>query len=344
MKFLVKIFFILLIASSCDKSNKYSEGHFPDDVVNFEAVNSSADDYNMDLPVIHGEHMFHFSSNRGDVNHYDIVGKNLILQWDYAAEHLTIDINKARGTSLPMRSLFDSVNTFCNELGPYSFTYETEVNNNTKLTYLFLYANDCAGNFDIKFTYVDPTESSQVAAASPIGLAMVNTEANELYPAFFGKDFKWESRYITRPASVEKLVYCSDKDGVYDFYQIDMTIDDPIVSLSSAEAIAPEKLSISSAEGNDKCAFINGRLMVFTSDRPGGYGGFDLYYSLYEGNAWSEPVNFGERINTEFDEYRPVILTYDTGFDNNLLLFSSNRPGGKGGFDLYYVGVEKMIN
>jgi len=28
-------------------------------------------------------------------------------------------------------------------------------------------------------------------------------------------------------------------------------------------------------------------------------------------------------------------------FDNNFMLFSSNRPGGKGGFDLYYVGVKK---
>ena len=45
--------------------------------------------------------------------------------------------------------------------------------------------------------------------------------------------------------------------------------------------------------------------MVFTSNRQGGFGGFDLWYSIFDGTEWSEPKNFGERINTEYDEYRP---------------------------------------
>jgi hypothetical protein len=57
---------------------------------------------------------------------------------------------------------------------------------------------------------------------------------------------------------------------------------------------------------------------------------------------WTKPVNFGPSINTSYDEYRPVIKTV-TGFTNDFLIFSSNRPGGKGGFDLYYVGVTKRI-
>jgi hypothetical protein len=81
--------------------------------------------------------------------------------------------------------------------------------------------------------------------------------------------------------------------------------------------------------------------MVFTSNRPGGYGGYDLYYSKFDGQSWSEPVNFGEDINTEYDEFRPVALqVFD--FKNDVMLFSSDRPGGKGGFDLYYVGIDKI--
>lgn len=106
--------------------------------------------------------------------------------------------------------------------------------------------------------------------------------------------------------------------------------------------IESKEISVNSSY-DDKCPFTNGKLMVFSSDRPGGFGGFDLYYSFYENGNWSEPVNFGDKINTEFDEYRPITLHY-YDFDNNLMIFSSNRPGGMGGFDLYYTGIEQMIN
>ncbi len=77
----------------------------------------------------------------------------------------------------------------------------------------------------------------------------------------------------------------------------------------------------------------------FTSDRPGGFGGFDLYYSVYKDGKWSVPVNLGSKINSAYDEYRPIIKYVD-GFSSSFLVFSSNRPGGKGGFDLYYAGVD----
>ena len=56
---------------------------------------------------------------------------------------------------------------------------------------------------------------------------------------------------------------------------------------------------------------------------------------------WSDPINFGEKINTEYDEFRPIVRP-QWDFSNDLMLFSSNRPGGKGGFDLYYVGIDKI--
>ena len=66
---------------------------------------------------------------------------------------------------------------------------------------------------------------------------------------------------------------------------------------------------------------------------------FDLYYSKFEDGAWSEPVNFGAAINTEFDEYRPILFDAEVDYDRDMLVFSSNRTGGKGGFDLYFVGM-----
>jgi hypothetical protein len=79
--------------------------------------------------------------------------------------------------------------------------------------------------------------------------------------------------------------------------------------------------------------------MLFSSNRPGGIGGYDLYYSLFKKGNWSTPVNLGSKINTEYDEYRPL-LGYHPDFTNMSMVFSSNKPGGSGGYDLYFTGVD----
>lgn len=61
-----------------------------------------------------------------------------------------------------------------------------------------------------------------------------------------------------------------------------------------------------------------------------GYGNFDLYISYYTPQGWSEPQNMGTAINTDFWESSPAISP-----DKQTLYFSSNRPGGYGGRDLY---------
>jgi len=106
---------------------------------------------------------------------------------------------------------------------------------------------------------------------------------------------------------------------------------------SSSSGIPSEVDSINSSY-NDKCPFIRGRHMVFASDMPGGYGGFDLYYSVFRGGKWSSPVNLGPEINSPSNEYRPV-LGIDLKYENRFLIFSSDRPGGKGGYDLYFTGI-----
>ena len=62
----------------------------------------------------------------------------------------------------------------------------------------------------------------------------------------------------------------------------------------------------------------------------GGYGDFDLYISYYTPTGWSEPENLGRNINTESWESSPSLSP-----DKRALFFSSNRPGGYGGKDLY---------
>lgn len=70
---------------------------------------------------------------------------------------------------------------------------------------------------------------------------------------------------------------------------------------------------------------------IFSSDRPGGFGGRDLYRIVKLPNGeWSKPSNMGPNINTEYDEDAPFL-----SIDNKNLYFSSNCDRSMGGFDIY---------
>ena len=71
--------------------------------------------------------------------------------------------------------------------------------------------------------------------------------------------------------------------------------------------------------------------MYFSSDRPGGLGGRDLYYCKKSDNGqWSEPVNMGADINSPQDEDSPFLSV-----DGKHLYFASNGMRSMGGFDIF---------
>jgi outer membrane protein OmpA-like peptidoglycan-associated protein len=75
----------------------------------------------------------------------------------------------------------------------------------------------------------------------------------------------------------------------------------------------------------------NGRMLFFVSNRPGGFGGMDIWYSILgEDGKWSKPVNPGKIINTSGDEFSPFIY-----FNSKTLYFSSNGRESFGGFDIF---------
>ncbi|MBI5539751.1 MAG: PD40 domain-containing protein [Bacteroidia bacterium] len=92
---------------------------------------------------------------------------------------------------------------------------------------------------------------------------------------------------------------------------------------------SPKKLSINSIYHESSACFFNG-ILYFVSDRPGGKGGHDIYYSIQnKDNKWSEPINLNV-VNSDKDE-NYVFIT-DNG---NTLYFSSNGNGTKGGYDIF---------
>jgi len=72
----------------------------------------------------------------------------------------------------------------------------------------------------------------------------------------------------------------------------------------------------------------DGRAIYFASDRPDGFGGYDIYVSYRVGNSWSAPENLGPVVNTQGNEMTP----FD---DGTYLFFTSDWHMGFGGLDIF---------
>ncbi|MDF2456025.1 MAG: peptidoglycan-associated lipoprotein [Cytophagaceae bacterium] len=75
----------------------------------------------------------------------------------------------------------------------------------------------------------------------------------------------------------------------------------------------------------------DGKTLFFSSNKPGGFGGQDIYVSKKDAKGeWGIPVNLGSYLNTEYDDESPFLDT-----DGKTLYFSSKGHRGMGGFDIY---------
>ncbi len=75
----------------------------------------------------------------------------------------------------------------------------------------------------------------------------------------------------------------------------------------------------------------DGKTAYFASDRPGGLGGMDIYTSkLDAAGKWTDAINLGSPINSEWDEDAPILHP-----NENWFYFSSDRPECIGGYDIF---------
>ena len=322
-----------LLLWACPYGYKYNTGTLPEEPVNLTDINSEWDDYNASAPFIRDEFPLVFSSNRNSQGQQmDVIYKLMALDFDKETGELrfynetdpSLDItNRFAG----IQQLTNRINSPANELGPYVkamaydvfyeipiYTYGEE----RLKQFLILYATDSGQQLDIAFFH-NFTEMEE-----PEKLTSVNTPFNEAYPCF-SHDFS-------------TLYFCSDRAGQFDLYETDWNNSQKLeITLADSLTKAVNRIETLSSGSQDKCPYFDQEYLVFASDRPGGFGGFDLYWARLSENGWSQPVNFGSKINSPFDEYRPI-LRLQGEFTSHLLIFSSNRPGGLGGFDLYFSG------
>lgn len=286
--------------------------------VNLEALNSKWDDYNSDLDYRNDKRII-FSSNRNSHgNDFDLNFKDLVVVEDPASKEISIEV---MDYDIPhyWETIFRNANSPADEFGPLLtgsggnlfFMYSTENNSGHDIQFF-----DISAWFAARYNDFDTI---------PKTIPKINEYDDDLYP--------------TLSSDKKNLIFCSNRnDNVFNIYNAAFNNEITTESLINGDMQSIEKINALSSSGDDKCPFIGeDKLMVFTSNREGGLGGYDLWYSYYENGNWTEPENFGSEINTSKDEFRPITFKM---FGRNLMIFSSNRKGGLGGFDLYAVEYE----
>jgi hypothetical protein len=326
-RYIILIFSLLIIAicfTDCQKnedSSLFTHGTFPDSVENMADINSPFDDYNISMYQFTGDAPIIFSSNRRSLGgQFDLEQANFSFVFDQINGKFSLS---ASMTDDPFLSkLIIKAQTPRNDFGPYRMFSTVD-----GFEYLILSSVNADGNLDLYYLKNRPAYNTGIPdIEGPFPIKLLNTIYDEAYLCF---DSNLDSAYFT-----------SNKEGNFDIYlQKRPPANKDLALWFNMNYSVSTRVDNINSSSNDKCPLVFKNIMVFTSDRPGGLGGFDLYYSVFRNGTWNTPVNFGPGINTSYDEYRPV-LGYHPDFTNLFMMFSSNRPGGKGGFDLYFTGVE----
>ncbi len=296
----------------------FDKGTFPDTVVNLLDLNSPYDDYNLTSTQLDGYSLLVFSTNRkSSGGQFDLEQGVMSFIFDKTTGAFGLGAKITDDGFLD--KLIEKSVTTGNDFGPnriYSAVDGYE--------YMILSSVNSSGNLDLRYLKNRPPYSGtipDIEGAFP--LKLMNTVYDDAYLCFDG--------------NLDSAYFINNSTGNFDIYVIGKPDGKDLQSWFDMNYAAPAAVDSINSPFDDKCPMIMKNIMLFTSNRPGGYGGYDLYYSIMRKGKWNTPVNLGPRINTSADEYRPLPgIHYD--FTNYFLMFSSNRPGGLGGFDLYFAG------
>lgn len=313
---------LILGLSNCKRDGNeinYYYGTFPDSVINIQGLNSEFDDYNSAIPQIIGNLPVMFSTNRSSEGGvFDVETGVVTFTFNQIDGSFNLDAEMYSNDFYT--AIETKVNNSFDQFGPYRF-----FNSRTGKEFFFYASGTEDNGLDLKFMeFFPPGPGESPFLGETYDATRLNTISDDAYISI---DWDIRNVYLT-----------SDRGGNFDIYTapIDLSTDLGVWLKGAPEAMVLADSVNSSSD--DKCPYIFDEYMIFTSDKPGGFGGFDLYYSRFVNGKWGSPVNFGPRINSQYNEYRPV-LGFASGFTNFFMIFSSDRPGGEGGYDLYFTGI-----
>ena len=155
---------------------------------------------------------------------------------------------------------------------------------------------------------------------------------NWLTPTHFKNEFINPKNYLIWDYSTENANYLfSLKNKIWINH---LALDHDSTNLSQTLVFKSDPAYI-----DKDLSFVNDSIIIFASNRSGGYGGFDLYYTPIQNPDLRNATNLGHKINSPYDECTPRLSQ-----DLNLLFFASNRTESMGGFDIFQYNFEHDSN
>lgn len=170
-------------------------------------------------------------------------------------------------------------------------------NNNRNRIYQADFNNGMAANVNL-VSFAQPKDLQQ-------GVASISPDGNIVFLT------RWDIAKVKRTAAI------------YESRKMEGKWSEP--------ALVPA-LNVNESNAQQPFVMPDGKQILFSSDRPGGLGGYDLWMADLDANGTiGNPVNMGANINSKYDEQAP---SYHGA--SNTLIFSSNGKVGMGGFDFFY--------
>ncbi|MEZ5050296.1 MAG: OmpA family protein [Saprospiraceae bacterium] len=157
---------------------------------------------------------------------------------------------------------------------------------------------------------------------------------DEVYPLSFNSK-KWNYCHPAINETSDQLILSSNfnegKKGKYDLFGVDKLG----INFGSLSNLGD---SINTIYNELYPVFFGNDVLFFSSDRPGGFGGLDIYCCFKRDDQWSQPILLPAPINTVSDDYSLIVDK-----SSKMGYMSSDREGGKGLDDIYLVKFKNSI-
>jgi len=209
-----------------------------------------------------------------------------------------------------IRNLGEEVNSNMHDYAPVWDLVDEKLYFTSRRRYDDQSIKDFSEQFDENIFFVDLKARSKRAFPAPDPL---NTRTNDAVVSC-SQDGKQLLVFRTRKDGFSGDLYETVKDG-YSWGQL--------VKLDS-------EINTKHHEASASFGKIGSKEIYFSSDRPGGFGGKDIYrITMLPNGEWGQPQNLGEKINTPFDEDAPFISS------DGALYFASEGHETMGGYDVF---------
>lgn len=169
----------------------------------------------------------------------------------------------------------------------------------------------------------------------------VSVKNSNRIPEFFRSDLTnvYNEGNLSIAPTTSKIAFTRNSfvDGIRIPYQLENNsiFLGEIDPLGTIKNIEPFPFNGTSYSCVFPCLNEDGSELYFASNRPDGFGGYDIYVSKKSGRNWSAPQNLGSKVNTAGNEISPFIL-------GQKLYFSSDFHLGFGGQDIFF--TEKTVD